>query len=196
MIDLPSSPGPVSVSWQQIDFGGKLTPGLGGAVQRVNRLGNRFAVTVQLPPMAPATAMPWIVALNKAVQEGARWAIRQVELAIGTPGNPTVNGSLQAGNALNITGAAANYPFQAGQFIAVTISGDRYLHLVTAPVTCNGAGTATLPILPALRAPTVTGGAVLVAAPTIEGLLADGNQGWTIERARRVGMSFTITEQK
>lgn len=202
MIDLPATPGPVDLTWRQIDFGGQLTPPLGGEVQRVNRLGNRLAVAVTLPPMRPADAAAWVVALNLALTQGARWLIRQVELDVGVPGMPVVDGAGVAGSVLPIRSATAGYVFRTGQFVTVVAADHRATHLVAAPATVGGDGKTTLTIVPPLRVAPADGDSVLVTAAsiatgvTIEGLLEGDGFEWTIDRARRVGLSFTISEQR
>lgn len=195
MIDLPTTPGPVNLDWQQLDFGGELTPALGGESQRVNRNGNRFAVTVTLPAMTPADAAAWVGALNAAVRSGARWRVRQVELVIGTPGSTVVNGDGQAGNALTIRGGAAGYVARISQCFSLVHAGRRYLHLLTSATTLNGSGSGTLAFETPLRVEPADGDVLEFAQPIIEGRVSNDGFGWSIDRARRVGISFTITER-
>ena len=194
-VDLPATPGPVEVAIRQIDFGGTLTPGLGGPVQRINRNGNRFAVAVQLPPMKPIDARAWLVALNRGVREGVRWRLRQVELLPGSPGTVRVNGAGQAGTSLQVDGANPNYPFRLGQFFNIIHSGQYYLHQVAAPVNASSTGTATLSIETPLRIEPADNALIEIGQPLVEGLLADNGFEWSIDRARLVGISFTIMER-
>ena len=195
MIDLPRTPGPVELDWRQIDFGGDLTPFLGGEAQRVNRNGNRFAVAVTLPPMTPADAAAWVAALNDAVGSGVRWRVRQVEMVIGVPGAPVVNGAGQAGSTLAITGGQPRYTARRGLFFSLLSGGRRYLHLLTASTQLDASGAGTLAIVPRLRIEPENGDAVEIAQPIIEGKVSDGGFPWSISRARRVGITFTITER-
>ena len=194
-IDLPATPGPVEISIRQIDFGGTLTPGLGGPVQRINRNGNRFAVAVQMPPMKPIDARAWLAALNQGVQQGVRWRLRQVELFPGSPGTVRVNGGGQAGSTLVVDGANPNYPFRLGQFFSLVHNGQRYLHQLAAAVNANGSGQASLSIVPALRIEPADNDLVEIGQPIVEGLLADNGFEWSIDRARLAGISFTILER-
>lgn len=195
MIDLPRTPGPVDLNWQQIDFGGDLTPALGGPAQRVNRNGNRFAVTVTLPAMTPAVAAAWVAALNAAVRSGARWRVRQVEMVIGVPGAPVVNGGGQAGSTLAITGGQPRYTARTALFFSLLSGGQRYLHLLTAATQLDASGAGTLAFETPLRVEPENGDAVEIAQPIIEGKVSDGGFPWSISRARRVGITFTITER-
>lgn len=196
LIDLPGTPGPVDLQWQPIDYGGVLQGALGGEAQRINRLGNRFALTATLPRMAENTARPWIAALMRGLREGVRWQLRQVELVIGTPGSPVANGSGQAGTAIAVRGGAAGYGVRAGQFLNVSTGGDRYLYMASADAALDGSGVGSIPIEPPLRAEAADGDAIGLAAPVIEGLLLQGPVAWTIDAARRFGLQFTITEAR
>lgn len=194
MIVVPATPGPVATDWRQVDYGGNLTPPLGGPVQRVNRLGNRLAVTVTLPPMTPAQAGAWVMALNRAVREGARWAIRQVEQTIGPIGTPVVDGAGQAGATLVIRSAQPGGTLFESQFLTIVTAAARYTHMASAAIVGTD-GKVSLSIVPPLRAEPANGDQVLIAGPTIDGLLEGDGVAWTVDRARRFGLSFTIVEQ-
>lgn len=193
---LPETPGPVEMTVRQIDFGGALTPGLGGPVQRVNRNGNRFAVTVKLPPMSPDNARAWLAALNLGVQQGVRWRLRQTGFDPGAPGTVRVNGGSQAGSSLVVDGATPNYPFRAGQMFSIVTGGVHHLHMIAAGASANNSGAATLSIVPALRREPADNDLLAVGQPMVEGLLASEGVEWTIDRARLIGLEFTIVERR
>ncbi len=194
-VNLPATPGPVEIAIRQIDFGGTLTPGLGGPTQRINRNGNRFAVSVKLPPMKPIDARAWLAALNLGVQQGVRWRLRQVELLPGSPGAVRVNGGGQAGSSLVVDGANPNYPFRLGQFFSLLHADQYYLHQIAAPVNANNSGQATLTIVPPLRVEPADNDVIEIGQPIVEGLLADNGFEWSIDRARLAGIAFTIVER-
>lgn len=196
MIDLPDTPGPVNVGWAPVDFGGRLTPPAGGAVQRMNRNGNRWSCSVQLPTMEPSAARPWIAALTQGLRDRVSWKVRQVEFDVGAPGSPTVDGDGQAGTELAITGASPNYAFRAGQWISVETGGVGCLYMVCGLAQMDASGAGTLTIEPPLRVEPADGDAVSVGVIRVEGLLDDGGVPWTIDVARRIGLSFTITEDE
>lgn len=196
MIDLPTTPGPASLSWHYVDFGGRMTPPLGGEVQRVNRLGNRLSLMVDLPPMPPAAAKVWISSLMRGVSEGVRYRIRQRGVEIGAPGAPVVDGDGQGGAALTIRGGTPRYAFREGQFVSLLSEGRRYVHMVTAPALLDAAGGGTIPIVPMLRVEPADGDVLEVAAPIIEGLPDDGGLGWVIPQNRLIVLSFLIAEMK
>jgi hypothetical protein len=192
MIDLPLTPGPVSLGWQLIDFGGRQTPALGGPVTRVNRLGMRLAVAVTLPPMIAADGRRWVSALQQAVTQGARWRVRQPDLAIGAPGQPVVDGAGQSGSELTLRGAQPGYAFRTQQLVSI----EGRLATVASGVLVAANGEVTLPLTYPLRAEPADGAAVEVGAPMIEGLLESDGLPWSISLARHYGLSFTIAEAR
>ena len=92
---LPSSPAPMIIEPQQIDYGGVLSPPLGGTDQRVNRNGNRWALRIQMPLMEEPEAGLWVGALTRGQRYGVRLPLIQADVNIGIPGSPLVNGSGQ-----------------------------------------------------------------------------------------------------
>lgn len=195
-VELPASPGPASVAWEMLDFGGTLQGPLGGAAQRVNRLGNRWKATVTMPALTPVQAREWTAALVQGLRLGVLWRIRQVGTPTGGAGSPLVAGAGQAGFALDIDGMTAGYAWRAGQFISLLLSGRRYVHQLSAAGRAAGAGTAELPLEPALRVTPADNAVVEIGKPYIEGLLEDV-PAWSLDVDRLArGFSFTITEAR
>lgn len=196
MITLPNFPGPRSVGWRMIDFGGTLAGGLGGASQRVNRLGNRWACTVELPPMTPADARAWAAALTRGLREGVSWKIRQVGTATGSPGTVLVQGAAQAGLDLVCDGFNPGYVLRAGQWLSLSTGGQRYLHQSASTQAVDATGVLTVALDAPLRVSPADNSPVELGAPVIEGLLADG-PGWSLDPDRLGrGFSFTIEESR
>lgn len=196
LTDLPSLPGPATLEWQPVDFGSVQKGALGGAAQRVNRLGNRWSVTVAMPVMTPAQARSWSAALVKGLRTGVRWQIRQVGSATGAPGSVLVNGASQAGNSLVCDGANAGYVARPGMFFSLLVGGDRYCHQVSALATADASGNLTLPIEPALRVEPADNDTVELGAPQIEGLLSEVPS-WLLDTDRLArGFTFTIEESR
>lgn len=194
MITLPSTPGPRSMTWSLVEFGGVQQGPLGGSAQRVNRLGSRWRCEIELPPMTPADARIWAAALSRGLREGVSWAVRQVGTPNGSPGPVLVAGAGQAGASLAVDGGTRGYVARAGQWCSIQTGGRRYLHQIAAPVQFSSSGTATLELEPLLRRSPADNAAVELAAPVIEGLL-DGPPGWTIDAGRLVrGLTFAIEE--
>lgn len=195
MITLPTTPGPVASDIRLVQQGGLVASELGGAGQIVSRTGARFACDVELPPMDPANSRAWFAALVTAFREGGRFTLRQVGLTIGTPGAPLVNGGSQTGQTLVIDGVTPGYVFRIGQGVHVATGGRRYFYPIAQAVTANGSGQASLTLAVPLRASPADNSPVEVAAPTIEGAIADGDPHLPFDETRLSrGMRFSITE--
>ncbi|WP_430635017.1 hypothetical protein [Sphingomonas hankookensis] len=70
MIDLVDVPIAEAVP-RLLQWGSELTPTLGGVTQRLDRIGSRHAIDVQMPPMRiEADGRRWIARLLRAKQEG------------------------------------------------------------------------------------------------------------------------------
>ena len=152
MIDLPETPTPASATPGLIDFGAFLTPALGGPVQRVERMGSRFKISVSMPPMKnPLTGRQWIARLIKGKQEGARMAWPLQGFDPGSPGTVRVNGASQSGRNLIVDGFTPNYTAREGQFFSIETGGQHFMYMVAEQVTANASGQATLAIEPMLR---------------------------------------------
>jgi hypothetical protein len=196
IVDLPKTPSSMELGIRMIDYGGTLTPGLGGPTQRINRNGNRFAISVTLPPMIALDARGWLSALNLGVQQGVRWRFPQVELYPGSPGNVVVDGNGQAGSLLAVRGCNPNYPFKLGQFFNVVHDGRHYLHQVVAPTNANSLGDAVLAIVPPLRMEPQDGDVLVIGQPIIEGLLEGNGFQWSVGQNRLTNIGFTIVESR
>jgi hypothetical protein len=194
-VAIPVLTGYVSAVPEFIDNGVRLVPPGGGVVQRLSRLGSRWALNVALPPAREgANVRALTMAILTARSAGASYPWPQPGLVIGTPGSPLVNGAGQAGTALILKSVAANYAFQAGQAISILTGGRRYLHLVTAAATASAGGAVTLSIYPMLRASPANNAPVEVAAPVIEGDITRENFSWAHDPDDFVPLSFRIEE--
>jgi hypothetical protein len=194
---LPVSPQPTDgTTPAYLDYGGILRPILGGALQKLLRLGDRFAIDVVMPPMpTEAVGRVWISRLIQAQRQGAilRWP--QLGFVVGNLGSPVVNGANQSGSTLVMRGFAAGYVIREGQFFSVIHGGRRYLIMSTSDVTVPANGVVGLPITPMMRF-RASDGAIIEADPKIEGLLEGDSREWTLSAAMTVGLNFRITETK
>ena len=194
-IILPSLPGPMQADITYLDWGGVIGSPLGGADQKLNRLGDRFALSVTLPTMeSHGTAREWIAKLILARKTGAIYEWPQPGFGVGAPGQPVVDGAGQAGTTLNLRAGTPRYSYRFDQHISVIHNGRRYLHMVVAPAIADENGDVSLSVAPMLRAPYADGATVEVGRPKIEGFLEGNSQDWTIDLAFHVGLSFKITE--
>lgn len=139
-IVLPSDPWPSGVSFRPVRAGFDL-PGTFGVDQRVSRLGDRWAMDVQMPPMPYGdTALRWVARLSRARGEVVRMRVPQPGLAVGDPGDVLVNGAGQSGTSLIVDGVNAPTSLREGQWVSITTGGRSYLHLVAADLTMTTPG--------------------------------------------------------
>jgi hypothetical protein len=170
----------------------QVPPG-GGVTQTLQRLGTRWALSVELPPARENGDFRAIMsALVQARRFGAAYPWPQPGITIGTPGSPVVNGAGQLGSSLVCSGFSASYSVVAGQFFSILTGGRRYLHMITAAGTATGGGALTLQIFPMLRISPAASSPISMT-PLIEGNV-EGNFGWTHEPHDWVPLSFRITE--
>lgn len=197
MITLPDWPAPASASPFLIDFGGTLSPALGGQEQRINRLGSRFGIAVTMPPMPSAKlGRQWLASLILGKSEGVRIELPMAGFDPGLPGAVLVDGAGQAGTTLNVRAATPNYAFRFGQFFSIVTGGRHHLHMVAAETLADSAGEAALPIAPMLRTPPADGDACHFAQPMIEGFISGSELAWQWSIGNFVGLEFEIRESR
>lgn len=196
-IMLPTDPGPNGMELNYVEFGGVLTPALGGASQRINRPGDRHAVVCSMPPLIlEPFGRIWINRLRLAVQMGAIAEFLQPDFHIGSPGAPVINGGGQSGKTISLRGFTDFYQVREGQAFSIIIGGRRYLHFGDETKRANSDGSMVLTISPMLRAAPADGDVCEFGQPKIEGILSDDAKRWTTDLNRHVGVSFTITEAR
>jgi hypothetical protein len=194
MIDLPDYPGPQSAEPGLVDYGGFLSPPLGGPIQRIDRMGNKFKIAVTMPPMSGSEGRVWIARLIKGKSEGARMEYPLLDFAPGYPGTPLVNGSGQAGRFLNLKSCRPNYVYREGQFISVKTGGRHHLIMVDGQAVVASDGTVTVPITPMIRVSHLDNDEVHVSKPMIEGYILGNEQRWRLQVGNFVNLSFEIEE--
>jgi len=198
MIDLPDDIAARGATPRLMDFGGFLEPGLGGEVQRINRMGSRFSVAFEMPPLTNAKqGRIWVSRLIRAKSEGARWAYPLLDFNPGVPGAFVVNGAGQAGRTLQLRGGTPNYAFREGQpFSVVDGSGQHYLHFIDAQAIADAGGNVTITFSPMLRIQPANGAALKITQPMIEGYVMGDQLSWEIALDRTIGLSFEIAERR
>lgn len=199
-VALPLAPAPRESTPSYLDFGGTLKPIFGGAMQKLLRLGDRFALNVTLPPLSlfggNDLARVWIARLVTAQRSGALLPWPQPGFDPGAPGAPLVDGANQAGSSLSLRGFSNGYTVREGQFFSIIHGGRRYVEMATATMSASAAGALVLPISPMLRIRPADGAICEFARPFIEGFLDGDTRSWTIDTALTVGLTFQITEVK
>lgn len=195
MIILPAWPGARRAVPRVLDFGGVQKPGGGGKSQRLNRLGNRYGVAFEMPPLDNAEeGRIWVNRLVRGQLEGARMEYPLLDFDPGTPGAFVVNGAGQAGKMLTIDGGAPFYQFKEGQPFNVVVDGIHYLDFIAADVTANSGGSATITLSQMLRAEPADGDPLRIVDPVIEGWVVGDERSWELQLNRSVGLTFDIEE--
>jgi len=177
-----------------VEFGGVLTPALGGPIQRIDRVGSRWAFAFETPVMdVEPDGRRWAARLARAKREGALIAIPQPDLDIGNPGAPTVATNIASGKLVPLAGLIPGYRVQEGQWVSLIVGGHRYADQVTGDAVAGADGSATIRIQNLLRAPLVGGEVVEIAEPKVEGSL-EGQFSWSLDNRRETSFGFTVTE--
>ena len=177
-----------------LEFGGVLTPSLGGPSQRVDRLGNRWSWQFETPRMLMETeGRRFAALLTMAKIEGALIAVPQPNFDPIAPGNPTVATVALSGRSVAIEGMTPNHPIRLGQWVSIVRAGQRYLDMVAADTFSAPDGTATLSLANLLRVPLSVGDAVELGRPMLEGSIT-GVLSWPLEHERTTSFSITIEE--
>lgn len=204
---LPTYPAPQSAEPYFLDAGGVQRSIAGGEDMRLDRLGDRWGLSVTLIPMRwhdlstaeqTRAARVWVSRLTQGLSQGAIMNWPQ-------PGFKPGGGTLEVSGAgvgsgasqvsVNHGGAAELIP--EGQFFTHirAATGRRYLYQVRAD-TILGANTATVvPLWPRIRGPMSPLDVLEFSKPTIEGLVQGDKVGWSLAVSRLSGISFTLQER-
>lgn len=178
------------------DFGGVLTPFLGGPEQRINRIGTRLGCRYTMPEMDFDEAQAFIVRLLRGRQDRVvmPWPITRFDP--GNPPNPQINAA-STGSAISVKGLGAGYTVVEGQPLSIVHGGHRYMHLSTGEVTANGSGIATVGIFPPSRTAYSVDDTVEIAMPMIEGFVSPGDEiSWQIALELDAAIAFTVVEAR
>jgi hypothetical protein len=180
-----------------LDFGGTLSGSLGGADQRLNRLGNRFAVRITTPPLLSKTdGRVFFQRLLSARVSGVMFRFPQAGQPVGAPGAPLVNGAVAGGSTLPIKGLTPRYPIREGQPLSIIHSSRRYLYIAGAEAIADGSGNASLALnqFAMLRTALANGDVIELGVPMIEGMLEGDPASWDRAAANSAPFVFTIRE--
>lgn len=204
-IALPTYPGPKSAEAVLVDAGGWQEPILGGEEIRLDRLGDKFQLSVTMPPMkfhkadGVSAARVWSARLNRGISEGVIMEFPQPDFDLAIyPTEALVAAPVAAQSILvSAVGLGVSYPYFEGQFVTIRqqATGRNFLHQLRSSMTATAGGTGNLSLFPRVRIPLVEGDRILVAAPVIEGRLVEPSA-LSMEEIRTVGVSFTIKETR
>lgn len=196
VINIPVTPSPNGLEPFLRDFGGTMTPFLGGPDVMIVRAGTRFGARFTMPPMRDDNVRIFVSRLLQGRMNPVlmRWPL--VDFKPGNPGAPLVAASVTTGTVLQLKGLTVGYTVKEGQFFSVIAGGQRYLHMATADVTASASGTATISIFPLIRRPFSVDSVVEMAQPMIEGFVSKGDElSWQIASNKFVPFNFSISER-
>lgn len=200
MKELPTTPAPQVATPSYVDFGSTLTPALGGSEQRINRLGNRFRLSVTMPPMENRDeGRVFLARLIRGKSEGLRMRFPLAGFNPNSPiavGTPNIIGSGHSGRSIPIRNFSPGYTVKEGQFFSIFTDGGHFLHMADEEVTANGIGNLSLTINPLLRVSPNDGAVLHFEQPMIEGLIEGNEQQWDYALDYSVGLEFSIKERR
>ena len=192
---LPVLPALASIKPRLISYRADLTPALGGPMQRVNRVGSRFAVDVQMPSLAGDCARAWLASRMKAeaTNDVLRLVWPETDFVLDYQG-VQVDGSGQAGTQLAVKGLGAGYEIPGGRFMSILYEDGYRLHMITDTVIAGDDGRAVLSLAPMLRKSPLDSYSVHFN-PVFADVLADGaTVDWELQLKRWTSFSVTLTE--
>lgn len=195
-IVLPTTVAPSSATPRLRRFGGDLTPPLGGSVQRISRLGTRYAVDLTFPPLTKTQFDDLYGALLQADTEQTTVVAEFPQGDAGGVGAPLVNGAAQTGTTLNADGLTAGVTLPRGTMFSFAAGGRYYLHTIRTAIVASGGGIAALPIGPMLRASPADNAALDFVTPKIEGFVDGDEIAWALDAANLYTLAFRIFENK
>ena len=161
--------------------------------QTQQRAGERWLISVSLPPMTRENAAPWIAFLSKL--NGRKGTFYYGSYLMGTPqglagGTPLVKGAGQSGQSLDIDGCTISVNFlKAADFFSL----DNKLYQNLNDVSADGSGNATLDIRPRLRGH-ADNTALVTSFPKGIFRLRDNLSRWSESETKHYLVAFTAEE--
>jgi hypothetical protein len=199
IILIPSCPAPSVASPAMVSFVTEMTGPLGGPTQRVPRIGSRWRIDFEYPPMTYGDGRQFLSRLNRAELSPVAIAFPQRGLRPLSPGPLAVNGAattaLESNAQLVVRGGIPGVELVDGQFFHVASGGRRWVHQLVGDVILDGSGAGVLGVVPLLRFAPADGDLLEFVAPLLEGFVTLG-WNWTIEMLNRVGLRFSVVEDR
>lgn len=168
----------------------------GGPTKLINRLGDRFSMTVNGLRLRGDQGMRLAAKLNAGRSQKVRVPIYQPEFE-GHPGAPRVAGAhLANATTLTIKNVTVGFNLRTGLYLTIlAANGNRYLHQITSDDAVVGSGgTAVITVSPMLRVALTDNTQIEMVEPTIEGFLTGQTNDAALDYMRTVGQSFTVME--
>ena len=160
--------------------------------------GAQWKATFTLPPMKKESAAIWLAFLMSLRGRRGTFKIGDQDRKTiqGTAtGTVLVKGAAQTGNAINLDGFTASRAnvFLAGDYIQI----NSYLYMVSANVTANGSGEATVYVEPSLRTgiEAINDNTTVIYSNTTTVMRLDSNElNWDTNNVSVYGISFSCSE--
>ena len=160
--------------------------------------GEQWKATFTLPPMKKEKAAVWLGFLMSL--RGRRGTFKlgdqdRKNIQGTATGTVLVRGAAQTGNAINLDGFTASRAnvFLAGDYIQI----NSYLYMVSANVTANGSGQATVYVEPELRTgiEPINDNTTVIYTNTTTLMRLDTNfTNWSTDKVSVYGISFSCSE--
>jgi len=160
--------------------------------------GAQWKATFTLPPMKKDSAAIWLAFLMSLRGRRGTFKIGDQDRKTiqGTAtGTVLVRGAAQTGNAINLDGFTASRAnvFLAGDYIQI----NSYLYMVSANVTADGSGQATVYVEPSLRTgiEAINDNTTVIYSNTTTVMKLDNNElNWDTNQVSVYGISFSCSE--
>ncbi|TNE38305.1 MAG: hypothetical protein EP345_17485 [Sphingomonadales bacterium] len=195
-ISLPTCPMPTDYQVLLRDFGSVMTPFLGGPEQRINRVGTRFGLKLDMPPLDADDGMVYLSRLLQGRSDRVLLPWPLLDFDPGDPGTPLIASAIAGGSIISLKGLTAGYTVQEGQFFSIIHGGRRYVEMFTSSATADGSGNiASATIFPMLRTSLSINDVVEIETPIIEGHVLPGEElSWQIDLSNARAFSFSVME--
>lgn len=191
-ITFPTSPAPQSMTWRLVQPAQQNVSGWTGARQVLASGRGWWECSLSLPPIVGETSVnAWraFMAQARGAVNDFRIPVNEIEQSSATA-TPLVNGGGQTGRSISTDGwPVSTTVLKAGQF--VTISGQ--LLQLTADVTSNASGQATISFEPSIRYPTTDNIAIEFKNPYALMYFVE-DPSYSVEPGLVYSMSFNLRE--
>jgi hypothetical protein len=185
-ITIPSLPNATSTEYTLNSSATDQKPYLGGPVQRISRMGDKWSVKVQCPPLKARQAAAVLATLTAGLSEKVVLEVRQPGLDLSAYNDTgTVTGAAAGRTMVHAGGGTTKF---VGQLFSVISNGVRYLHQITL------VSGQTINFVPMLKVPLAGGETIEFRTPKIEGFITGNSQSWTQGRLANVGVTFQVDE--
>lgn len=191
-ITFPSSPAPQSMSWRLVQPAQQNVSAWTGARQVLASGRGWWECSLSLPPIVgDASVNTWraFMALARGAANDFRVPVSEVAQSSASA-TPLVNGASQTGRSINTDGwPASTTVLQAGQFVTI----NNQLLQLTANVTSNASGQATISFEPSIRVPTTDNAAIEFKNPYALMYFVE-DPSYSVEPGLVYSMSFNLRE--